>query len=237
MSATGPSPKTKRTRDPERTRAALLLAARSEFMEHGFNGARTSTIAKQAGVPSGLIYHYFENKQTLYQAVMEGSLAPYFENLHELLEGATSPDLQLLESSIRMYFEFLQDNPHAARLMAWWHADEGWRRGAPIKEAELCADTQSLGLQRIREAQAAGCIKPHLDPGFVVKVFVDLCMQWHVSVGEHVAAHGGDPDHAPSVRALGERYIDHVIEIFMSGVRADSAPTPPPSNSSEEKLS
>ena len=49
--------KTGSVRDPERTRAKLLHAAREEFSKHGLNGARVGVIAKSAGVNKQLLYY------------------------------------------------------------------------------------------------------------------------------------------------------------------------------------
>ena len=58
-------------RDPERTRAALLDAALVEFSAHGRAGARTSAIARRAGVNKQLISHHFGGKDGLYRALVE----------------------------------------------------------------------------------------------------------------------------------------------------------------------
>ena len=59
-----------RIRDPERTRAKILSAARDEFCGMGFNGARVDDIADRAKVNKRLLYHYFGNKEALYSAVL-----------------------------------------------------------------------------------------------------------------------------------------------------------------------
>jgi AcrR family transcriptional regulator len=59
------------TRDPERTRAAILSAATEEFTANGLTGARVDAIAKRAGVNKRMIYHYFGGKERLYLAVLE----------------------------------------------------------------------------------------------------------------------------------------------------------------------
>ena len=63
------------TRDPERTRAAILAAATQEFTANGLTGARVDAIAKRARVNKRMIYHYFGGKDGLYLAVLETTYA------------------------------------------------------------------------------------------------------------------------------------------------------------------
>ncbi len=61
-----------RGRDPERSRAAILKSARDEFAAHGLAGARIDRIAERAGLNKRLIYYYFNSKDDLFLAVLEG---------------------------------------------------------------------------------------------------------------------------------------------------------------------
>jgi len=63
------------TRDPERTRAAILAAATEEFTANGLTGARVDAIARRARVNKRMIYHYFGGKDGLYLAVLETTYA------------------------------------------------------------------------------------------------------------------------------------------------------------------
>ncbi len=63
------------TRDPQRTRAAILTAATQEFTANGLTGARVDAIAKRARVNKRMIYHYFGGKDGLYLAVLEATYA------------------------------------------------------------------------------------------------------------------------------------------------------------------
>jgi AcrR family transcriptional regulator len=63
------------TRNPERTRARILSAARREFAAKGIAGARVDAIAKRAGVNKRMLYHYFMSKDGLFQAVLLRTLA------------------------------------------------------------------------------------------------------------------------------------------------------------------
>jgi AcrR family transcriptional regulator len=60
-----------RPRDAERSQAEILDAALAEFAEYGLGGARMDRIAERAGVNKRLIYYYFENKESLFLAVLE----------------------------------------------------------------------------------------------------------------------------------------------------------------------
>ena len=66
-----PKPPEPRPRDAERSRKDILDAALGEFAAHGPGGARMDRIAEQAAVNKRLIYYYFENKESLFLAVLE----------------------------------------------------------------------------------------------------------------------------------------------------------------------
>ena len=56
---------------PTARRGIILAAARDEFAEYGLGGARMDRIAERAGLNKRLIYYYFEDKEKLFQAVLE----------------------------------------------------------------------------------------------------------------------------------------------------------------------
>jgi AcrR family transcriptional regulator len=60
-----------RQRDADRSQNTILAAARDEFAEHGLGGARMDRIAERTGLNKRLIYYYFEDKDRLFQAVLE----------------------------------------------------------------------------------------------------------------------------------------------------------------------
>jgi len=62
-------------RDPERTRARILEAARTEFARRGLGGARVDQITARAGSNKRMIYYYFGNKDALFLAALESAYA------------------------------------------------------------------------------------------------------------------------------------------------------------------
>ncbi|MGV3574206.1 MAG: TetR/AcrR family transcriptional regulator [Devosia sp.] len=63
----------RRTQEERRdaTRRALISAARRQFAEGGYAATNTPTIAAEAGVTRGALYHHFADKQALFEAVVE----------------------------------------------------------------------------------------------------------------------------------------------------------------------
>jgi AcrR family transcriptional regulator len=69
----------------ERTRIRILDAAEQEFAQRGFLGGRLSHISKVAKCPSALIHHYFSDKQTLYDAVVERATLEVNKDVGQML--------------------------------------------------------------------------------------------------------------------------------------------------------
>jgi AcrR family transcriptional regulator len=61
-----------RAEQQERTRAAVLAAARKEFAEHGYADAKVDRIAERAELTRGAVYSNFPSKRALYLAVLVG---------------------------------------------------------------------------------------------------------------------------------------------------------------------
>jgi AcrR family transcriptional regulator len=59
-----------RAQQQERTRAAVLAAARQEFTEHGYVDAKVDRIAERAELTRGAVYSNFPSKRALYLAVL-----------------------------------------------------------------------------------------------------------------------------------------------------------------------
>lgn len=101
MSA-GPTPLLEeRLRDADRSQNTILMAARDEFAEHGLGGARMDRIAERAALNKRLIYYYFEDKEKLFQAVLEQVYRDIRERERELNLLHLKP-----ESAVRRLVEF-----------------------------------------------------------------------------------------------------------------------------------
>src|SRR4249919_2340931 len=64
-------PRSRKAEQSEATRSALVAAARGLFAQRGYAGVGTEEIVRAAGVTRGALYHHFEGKQELFEAVYE----------------------------------------------------------------------------------------------------------------------------------------------------------------------
>lgn len=62
---------------------AILSAARSEFIHHGFKDASMRAIAKEANVGLSNIYNYFKNKNDLFLAVVKPAKDDFYAFIRE----------------------------------------------------------------------------------------------------------------------------------------------------------
>ncbi|MFJ3779599.1 TetR family transcriptional regulator [Streptomyces sp. NPDC090075] len=72
---------TRRRGRPPRTESAgtrdrILVAAREEFAERGYEKTSVRAIAKAAGVDSALVHHYFGTKDQIFEAAISVAFAP-----------------------------------------------------------------------------------------------------------------------------------------------------------------
>ncbi len=105
-----------RTRDPQATRARILLAAREEFCERGLDGARIDRIADLAEVNKRMLYHYFGNKEGLYTAVLGDAYAEIRQGERMLQLDQLDPEAAM-ERLVRFTFRHFLEKPWFIRLL------------------------------------------------------------------------------------------------------------------------
>jgi len=101
---------------PEESRAAILHAAAQEFAAHGIAGARTDAIAREAKVNKALLYYYFRDKETLYDAVLDSAFYGLKASVFRVLESELPPREKML-AYVGAYFDFVAANQVYPKLM------------------------------------------------------------------------------------------------------------------------
>ena len=102
--------------NPVQSRAAILRAAVREFSKEGVAGARIDAIAKRARVNKALLYYYFQDKETLYSAVLD----QVFGGLTAAVNAAFALDVPPREKILayaRAHFDYIADHPLYPRIV------------------------------------------------------------------------------------------------------------------------
>jgi TetR/AcrR family transcriptional regulator, repressor of fatR-cypB operon len=149
--------KARRGRPPERAdrRESILDAALACFVERGFHGTAIPQIAEKAEIAAGTIYHYFDSKEALVNA------------LYRTWKSTVAQ---------RVFTAFPQTAPVREQFRVMWHEIVAFAVGAPQAFAFIelhnhasYLDAESLAIDRqvkeftaavIRRAQTDGLVKP-----------------------------------------------------------------------------
>jgi AcrR family transcriptional regulator len=123
-------PAADRVRDPERTRARIQRAARTEFMRHGYSGARVERISRAARSSDRMLYYYFESKEKLYLAVLEGVYTELGEAESALVLDASRP-VEALSQLIAFTWNYYLTHPEFVALLS----NENLQRGRHITKS------------------------------------------------------------------------------------------------------
>ncbi|MFK7894513.1 MAG: TetR family transcriptional regulator [Myxococcota bacterium] len=136
------------------TRTAILDAAEQLFAEKGFEGTSTDAILSGAGISRGALYHHFETKQAVFEAVFLRASDAAIERA--LRTGRTGPDAAVspLESLIQVCFRWLREvrKPVVAAIVIEQGPQVlGWSRARDL-EAGTSLGLMMRGLERAEDA-------------------------------------------------------------------------------------
>jgi AcrR family transcriptional regulator len=90
----------------EATRDALIRAARALFAERGYAGVGTEEIVRAAGVTRGALYHHFDDKRDLFEAVYERVEAELAQRIAAgALESGAAAPLDAMRAGAEMFLQ------------------------------------------------------------------------------------------------------------------------------------
>lgn len=92
------------------TEQTILKAAEQEFLEKGLAGAKTTSIAKRAGVNHAMIHYYFRTKENLFTMVFRQKIQMLAESFAHSFD-QDLPFFEKLRLAICTHFEFVAANP------------------------------------------------------------------------------------------------------------------------------
>jgi AcrR family transcriptional regulator len=96
---------------------AIIEAAEHEFMENGFEAAKTTKIAARAGVTHAMLHYYYRTKENLFNIIFEKKTELLKASLFTSFDNPDTPFLDKVRNSIEAHFDFLRANPNLPRFV------------------------------------------------------------------------------------------------------------------------
>lgn len=153
------------------TRAAILSAARTCFVEKGFAGTSISAIAKEAQINQSLIYHHFGNKQELWVDVKITILEEYHNsqnmNWDKLLTLKNCNEF--ISEFIQYRFGFFDQHPDALRIIEWQYLEPD-----PFQLTAYTPETIQTIIKRIKYFQKQKQLSSKYNPELIFSLLLTI---------------------------------------------------------------
>lgn len=197
-------------RDAQMTQHKILDAAEQEFSRHGLNGARMSAIANRAKVTTATLHYYFENKESLYKAVLQRPVDEVQTMLGQLNFDGLSPE-EALKQIIRIAIANEAQNPQRQML---WFQEASQNQGAYFKECNVLSLHEHL-LKILERGIAQGYFRP-LKPFLALTHILSVCLFYFT-------VHENWKHLTPDVERLNpemiEEHTEEAIAFILAGVK------------------
>ena len=145
-----------RREQKEARREEILQAGLEVFVRKGYAAAKISDIAKEAGMSTGLLFHYFESKESLYRELLEMSIA----GPAMLMQMPSSDALSFFEMAAAFLLENIKSSTFTAKMFIF--ATQSYLAGdAPIdtESRKRRSDIFDASVPLIKEGQADGTLR------------------------------------------------------------------------------
>jgi TetR/AcrR family fatty acid metabolism transcriptional regulator len=149
-----------RATSSEEKRRQILDAAVRAFARRGYHACRVSDIAEEAGVAYGLVYHYFESKEAVLEAIFRDTWGMMLEAIRAV-EDTEESSREQLRKTAAIVLRTWRNDPDLVRVLV----REVTRSGEQLaREVDEIAHAFQA-LQRIVErGQDQGVFRKDLNP-------------------------------------------------------------------------
>lgn len=167
-------PRRKHPRRPDLSQNRILDAAVLEFAENGFAGARVEAIAERAEINKRMLYQYFGNKDSLYQAVLEKVYCDIWEAEAGLSLDQLAPREALI-ALVRFVWSYYLDHPEFITLLNTENQLKArfFRQSRVLRDG--AANSRPLVEEILRRGEADGTFRVGVDPTQLSLTITSVC--------------------------------------------------------------
>ena len=158
--------------EQKETEHMILEAARREFQQNGYAGARMQAIADAAGINKSMLHYYYRSKDKLFQQVFREAVGRFFPVIFRVL----SSDLSLepkVKKLIDTYHEVFRENPYLPQFVLHEMNQHPGRFKSFMESQGV--KIPGVFLKQIEEEVRAGRIRPVKPHEFIINT-IALCV-------------------------------------------------------------
>ena len=196
----------RRDRYAQQTRQAVLDSALESFATLGYAGSSLEQIAQRAQVTRGAVYHHFDGKAQLFEAVFDQLERANVERLVAATSGEDAEDRA--RSAVTAFLDLCSQDPFRAIVMREGPLALGWPRWRELDERHTLAVLE----EELRAQAAAGRIAVPVGPVLVQLLYATL----------HEAARMVSEAPADRVAAVRAQCVDLLLGM-LTGLAAQNA--------------
>jgi AcrR family transcriptional regulator len=188
------------------TRDRLIAAGRELFGEHGYEATSIEAILETAGVKRGALYHHFESKQALFDAVLDQVVSEVARAAAEAARAETDP-VESLRAGCTAWLRMALDPAVQRIALVDPPGVLGWTRWRELDEQHILG-----GLRRNLQLIAADERLPAGD--------VDLLAHMVLAAVNEAALLIARADDPREALAKGKSAVDTLIDRLVTGSAA-----------------
>ncbi|WP_282784313.1 MULTISPECIES: TetR/AcrR family transcriptional regulator [unclassified Nocardia] len=187
----------------ENTRQTLIDTAARLFAEREYANLSAEELVRAAGLTRGALYHHFDGKRGLFEAVVEQLEARAAQRIRRAT-AAVSDSFERIDRGVAEFLEICAEPDYRHIVLQQGPIALGWQRWRELDQRHL----GGLLLEAIRELLTAGLIRPY-PAELIASAFYGALTELPLTITET-----DDPGHA---RALSARLVHELL----GGLAAD----------------
>ena len=184
----------------------IVDAALKVFSTKGYASTRMADIAREADMSYGLVYHYFENKEKLFDAIVEDWWTGFYDELEMLKKSDLSTEEKLVEI-IRYILKVYENKPNQISIFVT-EVSRGFVYHADSKGKDKFNKLFSLCQDIMSEGQQNGFLRKDIQANYLTYLFlgsIDTFLSVLILGNEKITA------------ARQKRFTDGITNVFMHG--------------------
>ena len=176
---------TLRDRYAENTRQTLFDTALRLFAERNYTDLSAEEIVRTAGLTRGALYHHFDGKRGLFEAVFEHIESQAAERIAAAIDSVTEP-MARVETGVAEFLHVCAEDTYRHIVLSQGPIALNWQRWRELDQRHLGI----LVLGAVRELLASGLVKPY-PPELIAGAFHGALTELALTIAET-----GDPQRA-----------------------------------------